>query len=296
LKRSNRLIILIGLFLAVVAFVGVFLLLQGESGDGTGDGGTRRDLPTVFALKDIPLGVQVTADMIEQKDIPEDERADDAFNSTTLVVGKIARQDIVAGQQLTEQDFISGTGVTNIVVPPTKRAISVQVDQVTGVGTLIKAGDFVDAVVGFGAEQFPVVTINPNDDSITPVAGVNGTSVKLLLQGMQALGVLLPPPPAEEGGEAPPAEGEVNLTGQQEIVILAVTAQQAEVMKFAQLQGSISLVLRSLKDFEDPANPGQLVEPIPDVTTGIILKTLVDEYGVLVPELIETVLPEEANP
>jgi pilus assembly protein CpaB len=296
LKRSNRLIILIGLFLAVVAFVGVFLLLQGESGDGTGDGGTRRDLPTVFALKDIPLGVQVTADMIEQKDIPEDERAADAFNSTTLVVGKIARQDIVAGQQLTEQDFISGTGVTNIVVPPTKRAISVQVDQVTGVGTLIKAGDFVDAVVGFGAEQFPVVTINPNDDSITPVAGVNGTSVKLLLQGMQALGVLLPPPPAEEGGEAPPAEGEVNLTGQQEIVILAVTAQQAEVMKFAQLQGSISLVLRSLKDFEDPANPGQLVEPIPDVTTGIILKTLVDEYGVLVPELIETVLPEEANP
>ncbi len=296
MKRSNRLIILIGLFLAVVAFVGVFLLLQGESGDGTGDGGTRRDLPTVFALKDIPLGVQVTADMIEQKDIPEDERADDAFNSTTLVVGKIARQDIVAGQQLTEEDFISGTGVTNIVVPPTKRAISVQVDQVTGVGTLIKAGDFVDAVVGFGAEQFPVVTINPNDDSITPVAGVNGTSVKLLLQGMQALGVLLPPPPAEEGGEAPPAEGEVNLTGQQEIVILAVTAQQAEVMKFAQLQGSISLVLRSLKDFEDPANPGQLVEPIPDVTTGIILKTLVDEYGVLVPELIETVLPEEANP
>jgi pilus assembly protein CpaB len=296
LKRSNRLIILIGLFLAVVAFVGVFLLLQGEAGDGTGDGGTRRDLPTVFATKDIPLGVQVTADMIEQKDIPEDERAADAFNSTTLVVGKIAREDIVAGQQLTEQDFISGPGVTNIVVPPTKRAISVQVDQVTGVGTLIKAGDFVDAVVGFGAEQFPVVTINPNDDSITPVAGVNGTSVKLLLQGMQALGVLLPPPPAEEGGEAPPAEGEVNLTGQQEIVILAVTAQQAEVMKFAQLQGSISLVLRSLKDFEDPANPGQLVEPIPDVTTGIILKTLVDEYGVLVPELIETVLPEEANP
>jgi pilus assembly protein CpaB len=296
LKRSNRLIILIGLFLAVVAFVGVFLLLQNDGGGGTGDGGTRRDLPTVFATKDIPLGVQVTIDMIEQKDIPEDERADDAFNSTTLVVGKIARQDIVAGQQLTEQDFISGPGVTNIVVPPTKRAISVQVDQVTGVGTLIKAGDFVDAVVGFGAEQFPVVTINPNDDSITPVAGVNGTSVKLLLQGMQALGVLLPPPPAEEGGEAPPAEGEVNLTGQQEIVILAVTAQQAEVMKFAQLQGSISLVLRSLKDFEDPANPGQLVEPIPDVTTGIILKTLVDEYGVLVPELIETVLPEEANP
>jgi hypothetical protein len=32
---------------------------------------------------------------------------------------------------------------------------------------------------------------------------------------------------------------------------------------------------------------------LPDETTGIILKTLVDRYGVLPPELIETVLPEQ---
>ena len=66
---------------------------------------------------------------------------------------------------------------------------------------------------------------------------------------MQVLGTLLPPPP-RRGQTAPrlrrsqrPAA--TSLTGQQEIVILAVTAQQAEVIKFAQMDGSIILVLRS---------------------------------------------------
>jgi Flp pilus assembly protein CpaB len=75
-------------------------------------------------------------------------------------------------------------------------------------------------------------------------------------------------------------------------VILSVTAQQAEVIKFAQLQGSISLVLRSPKDFFD--ENGQPVLPVPPGTTGVILKTLVDGgYGVLRPELVEAILPKQ---
>ena len=44
-------------------------------------------------------------------------------------------------------------------------------------------------------------------------------------------------------------------------------------------------MLRSPKDFRD-AN-GQAVTPPVDETTGIVLKTLIDEYGVLPPKLIE---------
>jgi hypothetical protein len=108
---------------------------------------------------------------------------------------------------------------------------------------------------------------------------------------MQVLGTLLPPPPAQDPN-APAAEPGTALTGQQEIVALSVTAQQAEVIKFAQLDGSISLVLRSAEDFIDPAtNKPYEISPLPDPTTGVILKTLVDTYGVLPPELIETVVP-----
>ena len=190
--------------------------------------------------------------------------------------------------------------VLNIEVPTGKRAMSVQVDQVSGVGTVIKTGDYVDMVVGIRADKFPVITTNPADNSFSVVAGINGTSVKLLLQGMQVLGTLLPPPPAQQQGQEgqPPPSGQPGtaLTGQQEIVALAVDAQQAEVIKFAQMDGDISLILRSSGDFLDPTT-GQPIDPppLPDATTGVILKTLVDRYGVLPPELIETVLPAQAR-
>ncbi len=78
------------------------------------------------------------------------------------------------------------------------------------------------------------------------------------------------------------------------IVVLSVNAQQAELIKFSQLDASISLILRSPDDFVDAS--GQPITPVPDETTGIILKTLVDTYGVLPPELVETVLPAQGRP
>jgi hypothetical protein len=101
--------------------------------------------------------------------------------------------------------------------------MSIQVDQVSGVGTVINTGDYVDVVVGFTGDKFPVVTVNPDDESITVVQGLNGTSVKLLIEGRQVLGRLLPPPPAAAQGQAAPTPGPdgapTSLTGQQEIVI-----------------------------------------------------------------------------
>ena len=167
----------------------------------------------------------------------------------------------------------------------------------TGVGTVIKTGDYVDMVVLFPPDQFPVITANTQDNSFTVVAGLNGTSVKLLLQGMQVLGTLLPPTPppaqAQEGQPQTPS-GTSLQEGQHEIVALEVDAQMVEVIKFAQVAGNISLVLRSADDFRDPTTGLPLeTPPLPDETTGIILKTLVDRYGVLPPELIETVLPAQ---
>ena len=57
---------------------------------------------------------------------------------------------------------------------------------------------------------------------------------------------------------------------------------------------------REALDVELPAFEfgGQRYVPVPEQvpTTGIILKTLVDTYGVLPPELVETVLPAQENP
>ncbi|HZC33150.1 MAG TPA: Flp pilus assembly protein CpaB, partial [Candidatus Bathyarchaeia archaeon] len=255
-------------------------------------------LPTVIATRDIPLGTTITADMltVENRKI-DTERKATAFTSAELVIGQVARRPITSGAQLETADFdTSTTGCGKVDVPKGLRAMSVQVDQVSGVGTVINAGDYVDLLVGFTGGAFPVVTINPTDQSITTVAGLNATTVKLLLDGMQVLCRQLPPPPAAAQAQPAPTAGttgnstqQVSLNGQQEIVILGVTPTQAEVIKFAQLDGSTSLILRSTKDFVD-AN-GNPIIPDKTVTGGITLKKLTTDFAVPIPELVEAVLP-----
>jgi len=298
LKRSNRLVLLVGVFLAVIAFVGIALLLGNTGNPPPGTTTVPTVLPAVIAKVDIPLGTTVTEDMLETQDLKVDtERKTTAFSSTKLVVGAIARRKIAAGTQLEAAYFdTSSTACSTIDVPTGLRAMAVQVDQVSGVGTVINSGDFVDAVVGFTGDKFPVVTLNPTDNSITVVAGLNGTSVKLLVEGMQVLCRQLPPAPAPANGQAPaPTSGTgVSLNGQQEIVILGVTAPQSEIIKFAQLDGSMSLILRSNADFPRDAK-GNIIPPPPAGTNGVTLKILTKDFAVPIPELVEAVLPAQAT-
>jgi Flp pilus assembly protein CpaB len=299
LKRSNRLVLLIGIFLAIVAFVLVVLTLQPNKTDDTPDPGAR-EVAVVIAAKDIALGTKIQADDLGTKIFLERDKPVDSFIDNSLVIGQIARQDVTNGQLITNAILNPLPTIQNLECPAALVCIAVQVDQVSGVGTLTKAGDHVDMIVGLTADKFPVVTVNPDDDTITVVTGINGTSVKALLQGALVVGTLLPPPPADTGttdpnAPAPSGGPATTLNGQQQIVILAVNTQQAEVIKYAQLDGSISLVLRATKDFIDPLT-GDPLPPetiVPVTTSGITLKTLVDDYGVLVPELVEAILPNQ---
>ena len=300
MKRSNRLVLLVGVFLAIVAFVGILLLVRNPSTDNNTPV-VKTTGPVVVATADIPLSTRIRADQVTVKnDVPLTAIPADAFVDPSQVIGKIARQQVAAGGQLTASTLNGGsTGVVQqIATPVGMRSMAVQVDQVSGVGTVIQTGDYVDMVVGLTGDKFPVITISPVDNSITVVSGLNSTSVKLLIQGMQVLGTLLPPqettaapapvPSAGTGTGTP--QSNTTLNGQQEIVILAVTPQQAEVIKFAQLDSSISLILRSPDDFIDPAT-GAPLPPVSAKTTGVILKTLVDSFGVLPPEVVQTVTP-----
>jgi Flp pilus assembly protein CpaB len=309
LKRSNRLVLLVGVFLAVVAFVGIILLLQTPATqDGTPPPST--DGPVVVAKVDIPLSTRIAADQVEIKRVPLNAISVGAFADVSQVIGQVARQPVTAGGQITTATLTGGTAgaILDIETPAGLRAIAVRVDQTSGVGTVIKAGDYVDAIIGLTEEQFASIKI----DTATPGQliienpGPYGSTTKLILQGMQVLGTLLPPAApvaaaAPEASAAPSAAPGTVLNDQQEIVILAVTAQQAEVIRWAQLQlgrtgltnpqlQSLSLVLRSADDFVDPET-GEPVPPVLAETTGVVLKTLIDTYGVLPPTIVQPVLP-----
>ncbi len=290
MKRSNRLILLIGVFLAALAFVFIVILLSGSSSTHPQDGEATAppaELDTVVAARDIPLGVTVTAAMVTTQKILAADREAGALGNTGQAIGKVARQTITKGQQVTSAHFTDTGTRGQLECPAGFTCMAVQVDQVSGVGTLIKSGDYVD-VVAQVSPSFPLNYFTNPD--ITPLNGGSAvfdpTSVKVLLQGLQVVGTLLPPPPTTETGVASPAPGSVgtSLNGQQEIVFLAVTQQQAEVIKFVQLDGNITLTLRSPKDFvDDQGNP---IVPETITTTGTILKTLVDDFGVLPPDFI----------
>jgi len=297
LKRSNRLIMLIGFLLAAVAFVGVVLLL-GNGGSGTNEPGIDATKTTyIVAAKDIPLGTIVTADMIESKDIKVTEKPADAYTLPADAIGLTATTDVLAGQKVGPQTFSTTTVNPDIgrLLDPGKRAIAVPVDQVTGVGTLIKPGDRVDVVLAFLEDQTaknPITVENAPTREGQPLTTVrnfttvdallSNTTVKVLVENLRVVGSLLPPPSGETTADpnAPTGPTYGGEAGTQ-LVLLEVTPQQAELIRFTQLDGNLSLVLRA---------PGD-AEAAPVKTTGITVRELVDKYGVLPPKIILTEQP-----
>ena len=74
-----------------------------------------------------------------------------AMREVAKVVGVMTREAIVAGEQVLERRLLlegKQAGFTG-VIPPGKRAFTVAVSDVTGVSGLLKAGDYVDAIVTF---------------------------------------------------------------------------------------------------------------------------------------------------
>lgn len=301
MKRSNRLVLLVGVFLAIVAFVGILLLLQSPTTQN-GTTAVPTEGPVVVAKADIPLSTRIRADQVEIKTVPIAGISAGAFSDVSQVIGQVARQPVTAGGQLTGTTLNGGASgtVIDVQTPAGLRAIAVRVDQTSGVGTVIKTGDYVDSLIALTEEQFASITKDAADPNqlIVTNPGPKGATVKLILQGMQVLGTLLPPvapPPANADGTpaAAPAPGTV-LNEQQEIVILAVTAQQAEVIRYAQQMANplltLSLVLRSPDDFIDPVT-GAPVPPVLAETSGVVLKTLLDTYGVLPPTIEAPIVP-----
>jgi pilus assembly protein CpaB len=282
-RRTSRLVLLLGIFLAALTFVVVlFLGNNNQSPPGqTGPSAPPTQLPTVVAAADIPLGTVVTQDMLTLRTIAVPSREVNVLGDVSEGVGKTTRTNITAGAQVHSTDFQNRA--VQITVPAGKRAFPVQVNELTGVLNLLDVGDNVDLIISLRGDAFPVVQVLA-DGSVTVVSGINPLSVKLplLLQDVQIIGVLDAPAPAPAEGQAaaPAAPQKPTITGANKLLVLAVTPAQAEVLLFARTSGTLDAILRP------PSDAGQTVE-----TTGVILKTLVTTYGILPPEIVQVPIP-----
>jgi len=195
-RRTSRLVLLLGVFLAALVFVVVLFLQPSRPGGAAGPGASPTAVtqaPTLVTKVDIPLGTIVTADMFEVRTLAVNLREAQVYGDPSQAAGKTTRKALVAGQQVHASDFQNRA--VPITVPPGRRAMTIAVNQLTGVGNLLDVGDTVDLIISLRGDAFPVVQVL-DDGSVTVVSGINPLSVKLplLLQDVQIIGTIDPPP------------------------------------------------------------------------------------------------------
>ena len=285
MRRTSRLVLLLGIFLAALTFV-VVLLLRPSGGNVTNGPGASPTqaviLPTVVAAADIPLGTVITAEMVTTQNLAVGNRDANVLGDVSQEIGHTTRRALVTGGQVHSTDFQNRA--VPLTVPTGRRAFAISVNQLTGVGNLLDVGDYLDVAISLRGDAFPVVQVLA-DGSVTVVSGINPLSVKipLLLQDVQIIGTIeppAPPAPAQQANQPAPSLAPQVALDQTKLLVLAVTPAQAEILLFARTAGTLDAILRS------PADAGQTVE-----TTGVILKTLVDDYGILPPEIVQVPIP-----
>jgi len=311
-KRSNRLLILLGLLIAIS---GALAAMAYVAGSGGGGGGTQAaatpsatpeaTVPVVYATKDIAAGTIITSDMVNTKPLTLSAKAAlgvQTYSSVSQVVGNMsgvsikAGQDLAAGQLLTPGSAVDGKSVSGSV-DKGMVAISMELDQTNGVGTLIVPGDHVDIILTVYVDELALSGADAAGTAISLAGGQQVTS-KMIFQNCKVLETLLPPAAAvptaapAAGSTAGPAIPEattpiVQMTGRHMIAIVEVFPEQAEVIRWAQRAETsgvqnyidLALALRSTLDDGDPvsSNTGSK-------TSGITFSVLVAKYGVLPPD------------
>lgn len=174
----------------------------------------------VIALVEIPTRTTITADMVENVPFPKERIAADAITNLTEVVGKTALDRIKANDQLRVSDIVQrGKAPTySFRIPAGKRAITISVDEVRGVGSGIKPDDHVDILVTY------------HDPT------VRQETTRMVLQDVPVLWI--------NQGETDPSSP----AGAKSSITLAVSPGDGELLAAADRAGVLRVMLRPVQD------------------------------------------------
>jgi Flp pilus assembly protein CpaB len=290
-KRSNRLVILVGVLLAVLAFVGMVILLNSRPNGGVAGPSAAPTTTVLVAKQDIAIGDEVTPALVDVKQVDPSAVDGTPIGDTSVLRNRPALIKVPKGAQVNAETFgVIGNPHVDITgqLKSGEKAIAFQVDSVTGIDFLIKQGDIVDVVVGA-----TITVLQPTADSAANpdapqrfevVAGLESSrTVKTVLQAKRVLYVsdtkiqpetaqATPTPSSGAPAAQPVAIDRV-------VVVIAGTDADAELIKFAQndasVIGPLTLVLR---------NP---TDTAVEKTLGLTIDSLVERYAVPIPDIVQ---------
>lgn len=216
---------LIALLAAVVAFILIFFLFNAIS-----QSGNRSTTEVLTAAIAIPANTIITDEMITVSEIPDAAILSGAITEKELVLGRIAKSDIFAGEQILEGKMIlpgeSGNNTLAYSIEPGMRAITIPVDSNTGLSGMLKPQDKIDII---------------SELDYQPVGGEPKTYTTLIAENIKLLAIdnIL----SEQGktGDQDAAPSYSNIT-------LEVTLKQAMEISLAAYTGQLRAVLRSPLD------------------------------------------------
>jgi pilus assembly protein CpaB len=140
------------------ALIAVFLLYsytQEKSDELTKKFGAKQRVVT--AKKDIAEMQTITDDMLQTVEQPVDFIQPKAIKNPEDAIGMVALAPIKKDEQLLENKVVEPGPVTglSLQVAPTKRAVSIPVDEVRGIARLVKPGDRVDILAAVDVGRGP---------------------------------------------------------------------------------------------------------------------------------------------
>ena len=193
-------------------------------------------LPVLVATRDILKNNVIEEDMLEVREIPKRFVQPGALKNPLDAVGRLASSPIMAGEQVAGTKLLSFGEETGLAVkiPAGMRAVSINIDENSGVGGLIKPDNYVD-VIG---------TFNFGDQS------KDSYLTSTIFQDVRVLAVS-----HDLGAARAKAAGDTGSSNSNKTTItLALDPQQAQDVILAQQSGELYLSLRSLSESEKTFN------------------------------------------
>lgn len=219
-KLSGKAFIVIAALLSLATSGLVYNYLSGISTKPQADSAT-----VVIAKTNISPKTRITADMVQESQTPVTYIQPGAVGNAKLAIGALARDQIAAGEQITERRLIieGKTGGFTGIIPSDKRAITIAVNEVSGVAGFVKPGDWVDVVATF-------------DQS---AAGDNVSHVI-----MQSILVLASNRDSAAGSKTTTKDSNEKEVIKTATITLAVTPEEAAQLTIAEDKGKVRLALR----------------------------------------------------
>ncbi|MFC1704591.1 Flp pilus assembly protein CpaB [Candidatus Omnitrophota bacterium] len=243
---SRRISLIIGAALAILAAVLVKIYLDNQretlrmQAQQRAEQLQQNQVPVMIAMQQINPGVPIEPEVLDMVMASADQIPAGIATSYGQVVGKTSGQVIERGEAILVRLLIDKprqakkAASLSIATPVGTRAITISVKGIDSVGGMIKPGDHVDVLCTIAVPPAEGSKSKKKEEIIYPVF----QNVLVLAVGTE---LSVAQPYAE--GEQPKKASKSS-----DLITLALTPQEANLLAFVQEQGKLQLVLRSPED------------------------------------------------